>query len=912
VLVGRGRELDRIDDLLNQARASRSGVLAFVGGPGVGKTTLCREAVRRAAGFRVVHLTAFEPEAELPLAVVGDLLRGLRHDSNGLMSQVHSMAQALDAWSPSAHADWLALGVALLGLHVALSEREPLLVAVDDVQWVDGPSLDAFMFAWRRLNHDPIAVVVTSRPPPTPALATLGAIEVIGGLGSEPATELLRATAPVPIADPVARRLVEMTDGNALALTEVSRQLTAEQLSGSAPLPSSLPSSARLDASFGAAIRELTPDARLALAALALSGSTGGHAIAALGQLGLDTSALDPAIDQQLCEVADGHLRLRHPVIAAVAVSSVSANECRRIHAALAEVSRHSDPVWSAINLAQAVAGPSDRVATALEVAADAARARGGVVAAAPILARAAELTPSGQLREQRLLDAATAALFGGHLDLVFALTGRMRAESPHSPLLPMAIILEGRASLWRGWNDDLVEELWAVADDPNLAPAALEAVMPLLVNRCDYGRMVVTIPRVRQLIGDDVTTSAALMADLTDAVIGNRNVDRLRQAADTLLNAEIVGDDAIIRCGYAALACSFVEEHERSLALGTAAIEHIRRAGAVSALPFMLTVVGQAAWWCGRTHQARAALDEAVRVADDTGQQGMGGFAHGLLARIYATQGDRNRALTHGSSARMVAEEYEFRPCQVYDDHARGHVALVQGNVEDAAHALIAALRLLDELVGVDGDVILVPLHGDLAEALIRLKRFNEAGEVLARLDRHRGYSAWCRVVAARCRGLLPEEDWEERFRDAAAETGSGLALEHARSELNFGERLRRVRRNAEARQHLITAVDNFEQLGARAWAVRARDELRALGVRVATPRPTLETLTPQELRVCLAVAEGASNREAAAALFVSPKTVETHLSSAFRKLNVTSRTQMARLVTAAGPDRHRLDRVR
>jgi DNA-binding CsgD family transcriptional regulator len=871
----------------------------MVGGPGVGKTALCERAAELAGDMRVVRVQGVEEEQTLPLAALADLAAALRDVTEHIAGPAGELLDELATRRTPATTDPLAVGAALLELLAMAAERAPLLVVVDDYQWVEEASLRMVSFAWRRLRDDRVAILVAGRPPVPPVLR--GDVLELFGLGRDDAVRLVRRSSATPVAGRVADTLARASGGNPLVLTEVVGLLSPSQLDGSAPLPERLPTGRRAGESFAISIRALPPPSRTALAVVAAAGSGAfDYAPAALAALELEFEDLAPVERAALCRITPGQISLRHPLVGSAAFEAVGSGEYRRIQAALADVTSDMDPIRSANHLYEATVGPSEQVAMTLERAAAGARGDAGVLAAGQLLERAARVTPPGRVRAQRFLRAAAAALDEGRLPSVTHLCEHVTLNTADTETLAQATLLLARATLYTHHPAGLTDELWRLADDPLHGETALAMLVALYTNHGEARGVQAALRRL-DAAGPSLHPVAKAYAAIGHCFNGDPKAARaLVRSADWAVFASST-DPPLDLAAIAAVAAMYAEEYESALSCTTFLQRRARTEHVVSAMPFLLLVEGGLHWWRGDWRRAVACLHDTVTLGTDCDVRSIVGFAHGYLAAIRATTGDADLTGVHRRAAQRVADEDGVMPMTGYIAYAEGLCALSLGRYEEAVVALRRTQRRCDEMV--PDTLVIVPYASDLIDALVATRRLDEARRALddtARRARAQA-SPWGAVVVARGRALLAADDgWEASLSLALEMAGESFPFERAKTHLSFGQRLGREGRTGAARDHLQLALDLFDGLGATAWVERAASELRARHTRASATRRRSDELTPQELRVCLAVAEGATNREAAQALFLSTKTIETHLARAYRKLGVTSRSQLARLVAS------------
>jgi DNA-binding CsgD family transcriptional regulator len=567
--------------------------------------------------------------------------------------------------------------------------------------------------------------------------------------------------------------------------------------------------------------------------------------------------------------------------------------------------------------MAACAVAPDEGVAAALEAAALDARGRGAHATAARDFLRAAQLTPVDDPRARRLLEAATDSIRSGEADHALTLlreAGRLAGD----PLLAADVQrLTGHVEMRRGSPLVAYELLVAEAErvrsrDPRRAAGMfLEASVTHMMTG-DMHALITTAERARAL-ATSVDPAVELLAM---AVIGEAHL-AVGQVAegDALLTAcepyLLEGDPlAIVEIvGMAAHASIWIEKWDRAARIFDRLIPAARAASAVSALIYPLAAKAHLDLRLGRWGAARAEAGESVQLAKDTGQLPL--LAHSLaaLAEVEAALGQEEDCRRHAAEAQALVTRFQADATSVYVNAALGLLELGLGRIPEAIEALEAAHRVAERLRMQPALVLWAP---DLAEAYLRAGRREQADAVVAWLEERATATGalWTRAVAARLRALLaPEAEFRARFTEALAlHEGLPMPFERARTQLVFGERLRRARQRAEAREPLKAALDEFERLGARAWAERARTELRATGQQQARRAETAaEQLTPHELQIAVLVAQGMTNRETAASLFLSPKTIEYHLGQIYRKLDVRGRAQLARLMAMELPEGER-----
>ncbi|MEW9550078.1 LuxR C-terminal-related transcriptional regulator [Nonomuraea sp. NPDC050783] len=900
MLHGRATETAAIETLLASARAGEGGALALRGEAGVGKSALLDAAASLAAGAEpampVLRADGVEPEADLAFAALHQLL----HPVTGLLdalpgAQRDALSAALGlagAPAPASGPDRFLVAAGVLSLLAEAAAPGGLLCLVDDVQWMDRASADALLFAARRLRTERVAMLFSVRGD----TLLKGVPELrVGGLDEASCAALLAPAtgAAVPVAPGVVARLAALTGGNPLVLRESVAALSPAQLAGHAPLPDPLPGGEQL---FGDQVARLSPDARrLALLAslesdLALALRAGGEGGAAGGGEPFDGGAALHELEAAgLVTVAGGVVRFRHPLVRSAVHAAATSAQIRAAHAVLA---RLTDGDRRALHQAAAAVGTDEAVAADLAAAAGRARARGGHGDAATALARAAELTPDPLRRAARLKDAATAAWLAGrpgqaqsHLAEARELATPHRATHGAGGLLEEIAQLRGRFELNSGDASEAVRILAAGESIGMLADASEAASyvgdVPAMV---ELGRRARKHPP--GFLRDVVAGIGAMLEDgsggelLRGALAG---ADELTGAAELL---------------WASAAASYLGEADVSAELVERAGRAARVSGMVGQLPVVLEFVATGERLKGRPAESAAVAEEGLHLAREAGYTNSVAAHLANLAVVAALRGEEERCRHLAGEALAIAIPHRVGLRAGVASYALALLDLGLGRYA-AAHARFAALAAAGP--GAGHPTVTWRSTPDRVEAATAAGEHEAAREALAAYERWAAHAATdeARALLARCRALLADPGADaELFEEALRRHGE--PFERARTALLYGERLRRAQRPGRARSRLRAALETFERLGAAPWAERARGELRAAGE--ATARPAAgdarAALTPQELRIARMVAEGASSKEVAARLFLSPRTVEYHLYKIYPKLGVTSRTELARLL--------------
>jgi DNA-binding CsgD family transcriptional regulator len=890
-----------LDRLLEAAHDGHGGVLVVHGEPGVGKTALLEYAGEGGREFRVVRAVGVEGEMELPYAALQQLCSPILELTERLpMPQGDALAVAFGLSAGAPPSPFL-VGLAVLALLSEASEERPLLCLVDDAQWLDRASARALAFVARRLLAEKIAFVFAARELGD-TLAGLPELSV-EPLGRRDARTLLESVLPAPVDEHVLDRIVLETHGNPLALLELPRGMTPIQLAGGFGLPA-VPLSTSIEESFTRRLAKLPGDARRLLL-IAAADPTGDAALVwrAARQLRIPESIAETVEAEDLLDLGV-RVIFRHPLVRSAVWRAAGLKERRAVHRALAEATDPEiDPDRRAWHGAQAASLPDENVAAELERSAGRAQARGGLAAVAAFLERAAELTPQPAHRAQRLLAAASANREAGAPETALELLARVEAGlldelgrarvhllrgqiaseqrrggeagrlllsaagllEPLDPELARETYLEALAGAMSS-DVEVVGGASAVAKAARAAPtgAAPPRIVDVLLDAFairltdGYAAAAPTLARALEL----------LLADVSNDDVGRLSVSSSRDG--NIVALEMWDDEALHR-------------------LAARQVQAARDAGALVHLQFALSFLARSHMLAGELTTATLMIDEARLIAEATGNPALVN-APMILAAWRGSEAQASE-LIEATSEEAAARRWTS------NNYARSVLYNGLGRHDAARDAAWEAFQ--PDPIGYGA--YLAP---ELAEAASRTGDRALLESVLEWLSERTGVisSEWATGIEARVRALLSEgEVAENMYRESIVHlAGPRVRLELARTHLLYGEWLRRERRRLDARKHLRTALDAFTSMGAEAFARRAERELRATGERARKRTvDTRDQLTPQEEQVARLAAKGATNREIAAQLFISPSTVEYHLRKAFRKLDVKSRTQLAHRIS-------------
>ncbi|WP_030241035.1 ATP-binding protein [Streptomyces sp. NRRL S-350] len=925
MLYGREREQAALDELLEAARAGRSGVLLLSGEAGIGKTALLDDAVARAGeAFRVIRAAGVEYEAELPYAGLSLLLApgldrldvlpgpqrralemafGLADGGAADDGVAHGRVAGGGPAAGEGHADRLLVGLATLGLLAELAADKPLLCVLDDAQWLDRASLDALLLAARRLQAEGVALLLASRTDSAANTGTsvqrrLGLPELeVAALAEADATRLLaqRVGAELPAA--VRDRLLSEAAGNPLALTELPVTTGAQ-----AHAPGGLPLTSRLLIAFHGQVTGL-PAATQTLLLLAAAEESGelDVVLPAAAALGVTAEHLAPAEESGLVTVtADRRIAFRHPLLRSALLQRAPHHQKLSAHRAIADALPEGDRrTW---HLALAATAPDPDLAAALERTAVRAERRGGHGGAAAY-ERAARLTPDRDDATRRLVLAAEAATEEGELTRAEALAGEAAARTDN--VLAHALLDQVRATahFWRG-SYPTAYRLLLDAADTGIDPSYAARMLFQAFHAAWYAGeepVAAVLDRLAALPLTDGDPLAPLARHLPAAVLPalGRPAAALPPVRETAEAARRAGAESPVDLVQLCGATLILGRDDETSDLGAELVAEARAKGTVGVMPTLQFFLAEAELFHGRHHDAELTATEALGLARDTGQHQWVSQLTALLAYLAALDGRSDHCTDLAATALATTGPQTAAPAAglPWAQWALALLDLGQGRAGDAADRLhtlttgphrhhVSATRAVPDLV----------------EAAVRLGTPHRAAEPYERFARWTTAAdrPWAEALRLRCQALLgPDELAESAYRAALdLHEAAHRPFEQARTALLYGEWLRRTRRRTDARPHLRAALETFDRLAAHPWAARARTELAATGTPAPTPTGTRTTpqspLTPQELQIARLAAQGLTNRDIAAQLFLSPRTVAHHLYKAYPKLNITSRTEL------------------
>jgi DNA-binding CsgD family transcriptional regulator len=901
VLRGRRNEREALDRQLERVRAGQSSVQVLRGQPGVGKTALLDYVAERASDCRVARIAGVESEMELAFAGLHLLCAPMLDGLEGLPSPQRNALQVAFGMQDGDAPDRFLVGLAVLTLLAEAAEAEPLVCLVDDVQWLDQATAQTLTFVARRLLAERIAMVFAVREPTDiTELSGLPGL-VVGGLSDGDARVLLASAIPGRLDERVRDQIVAETRGNPLALLELPRGMTPAELAGGFGLTDARPLASRVEETFMQRVRALPAESqRLLLVAAAEPVGDATLLWRAAESLGIRGDAGKPAEEAGLIDLGI-RVRFRHPLVRSAAYRAAHFRDRQEVHRALAEATDpETDPDRRAWHRAQAASGPDEAVADELERSADRAQARGGTAAAAAFLAHAAELTPDPEQRGRRALAAAQAKFDAADSDEALALLAT-------AELTPLDELQRARLERLRA---EIVFARTRGSEAPGLLLDAARRLEPLDAALARETHLEATAaamyagrlggkPGVREAAQTARAAPAAPQPpraiDLLLDGLATRfaegypaGVPPLRTALDSFRHVEgLTARDA----RWLWLACRMAQDlwdDELWYELVTRGLRLARDTGVLRVLPIAATYRASLHVHAGAFGAASSLVEEANAIIRATGMAPLK-FASMMLA---GWRGNEAEALELFEPARPEATArgeglglgvLEWATALLYNGNGR------------YAEALAAAQRGCEE----DDDGLFAWTLVELIEAGVRSGATDAASAALDRLSARTQASGtdWALGIEAGSRALLSNgPDAERLYREAVERLERSRGVVHlARAQLLYGEWLRRENRRVDAREQLRAAYERFEQIGAEAFAERARRELVATGE--TAPRRTVETrdvLTPQEAQIARMASDRQTNPEIGATLFISPRTVEYHLRKVFTKLDISSRKEL------------------
>jgi len=901
-LQGRGEECAHLDQMLAAARSGESRVLLVRGEAGVGKSALLDYAMSSAGDMHTLRTVGVESEMELAFAALHQLCAPLLDRLQHIPAPQRAALETVFGIRTGPPPDRFLVGLAALSLLSEASEERPLLCVVDDAQWLDLASAQALGFVARRLLAESIMFVFGARQP-VEELLGLPESE-LSGLGDVDAGALLDSVTHTRLDQRIRDQIVAETRGNPLALLELPRGLSLTQMAGGFGLLRSDTLPSLIEQSFLTRIETL-PEPTRQLLLVAAAEPLGDPALLwrAAERLGVSAGAAEVGGAVGLLTI-NGRVTFRHPLVRSAVYRAASPDERRAAHTALAAtIDADADPDRHAWHRAAATSGPDDGVAAELESAAERARARGGLAAAAAFLQRSAGLTTDAVRRDGRAVSAARTSMDAGDFVGARRLLDSLRNRPLSEPIDVEAELLQGQLAFAAGPGRDapalllsaarrlealdieaargtyMTAWLAAVFAGDGAQPEALEEI-------CRGALALPTSPGGQPPL-------ELLLESLSLLILEGRAgaASKLHEAGRVFTADDISLSDTL-HWGLAATAASnALWDFHTSTAIARKHVEVLRQVGALGQLPVHLTALAVPTAWLGDLAEAESLISEASEVAAATGTQ----LAPYAELRLRSMQGNEQAStVLINSMIEQASDEGQGLAATT----AHWAAAVLHNGLAHYEVAAAAATRAT--LGNLDPWVAMWALP-ELIEATVRLGEMELAQRSLTELET---FTAHCGTelatgVTLRSQALIEQGEATDALYQDAIEclVRANVRPELARAQLLYGEWLRRQGRRVDARAQLRAGYDMFADMGMEGFAERARRELMATGetVRKRTSQAaTSDELTPQERQIALLVGEGLSNPEVGARLFLSPRTVEWHLRKVFAKLSISSRKEL------------------
>jgi DNA-binding CsgD family transcriptional regulator len=899
LLVGRAAEQAMIAGLLT--RSAHGSALLIRGAPGIGKSALVDDTVVRASRSRKVLRAAGTPsETGLELAGLHQLRWPILPWTNSLSELRRTALNVAFSITPGPAPERYVVAMAALDLLAEAAAYTPLLVVAEDIQWMDPATIAVLTFVGRRLESDAIVLIATTRDDvPSPLQdAAIGVMELLP-LADSDSRQLLAAIAP-ELRSTAQRRILAVAAGNPLALTELPRAL--DRSSGLADGPEWLPLSGRLQAAFADRVKSLPADTRTALTLLALHDSDAlAELLAALPAAGVRSdglAAFGPAVEASLVELSAGAVRFRHPLMRSAVYQLPSPSIRAACHSALAAaVGTETDR--GTLHRARAAAGFDPGLADDLEAVAQRAVGRGAVSTAVTALARAAELTPSVPDKQRFLSRAATLAYQLGERDVGDALRARLAPLADDEPSrLRLEELNEAADASTSGGISRIFTLVELAKQARELGDGRLAAsLLRSAAYRC-WARQpnAAAAHTIAGLLATDPhwldRAQQAIVLGLADPVGSAKAVTSLLAS----LSMAELDSETVQSLGHAA---SCIGDFELADSIYTGVVVRLRIEGRLQVLARALLLQAWARLRRGQWSTAVSLAEEGRRLAEECERLEWQANGYAAQAMVAALRGQAAESESLAARAEQIAVPYQMTNAVATSVLARAVTAAGEGDFPRAWDYLV---RMHDE-----GDPGCHPIQAlwalsHLAHAALQCGQVESTRRMVRQLTERlavasAGPAARMNVLYAQAL-LAPDDVVDDRLREAIGRDVGIWPFERSRLQFVLGSRLRRQHRVRDCRQYLLAARDGFDNLGAACWADRARDELRAAGVPSPMPVPAIwSELSPQELQIARMVAEGLSNREIGERLYLSHRTVSSHLYRLFPKLGITSRVQLTTL---------------
>ncbi|MCO8276738.1 LuxR C-terminal-related transcriptional regulator [Actinoplanes sp. TRM 88003] len=881
-IIGRDELISALDALIGAAVDGQGAAVVLRGEAGIGKTVLLEHAVRagRERGLRVLSVTGVQAEGEIPYAGLDQLLRPVR-----------SVAAAVE--SPYRRA------VEVLGL--LGDSGEAVLLAVEDAHWLDAETWETLTFLGRRVGSDRIALVMAVRDGEDIdlRLAAAGLPELrLEPLPDADAGALLDRTAP-GLVPPLRARVLDEAAGNPLGVVELGS--AAARSGSSALLPSSLPLSTRVERTFAGLVAELPPLTRQLLLIAALNDGSNLDEIRAAGAVltgaEVPTEAIQPAVTSRLVTVDEQYeVRFRHPLLRSALRQQAAPGDRRRVHEALAAVLADS-PARRLWHRASAVPGRDEALARELTAVAADAMQRHTVAFALAAANRAVQLSEDPAARARRQIWAVHAAHEQGDPDTARRILAeiddqdlrpadRVRVVFMRDHYFPGASSGPERLLSYAG----MIRTMHEGGDHEAATQAMCDVALGVYYSNAPaHVRDQLVEATLALGLDEDDPRLTGILGQIAPVEHGAAAVERLRQL---LLRTDI---PPTWRADLTVAAWA-VGAFDVAAALGLSSVADLRRQGRIGTLSVSLSAAAAAHASLGDTRSALPLAAESIALATEIGQRTWVLGGHLITAQAEALRGETDSARRRADAAEQALSAARRFPMLALVQRARGLAALAEGHAEDAFRQFMRVFDPADTMYFPNQQLHLL---GHLAEAAVlgglleELRPVADAMEPVA----ERSQSPALRVGYGYARAVLTGD-----YEKALADDLTAWPFDRARLQLTYGSALRRAYKITESRPLLREAATTFDTLGATPWADRARAELRATGETRRRPMDALDALTPQEQQIARLAADGLSNREIGERLFLSPRTVSTHLYRIYPKVNVRSRAELARILVSSG----------
>jgi DNA-binding CsgD family transcriptional regulator/tetratricopeptide (TPR) repeat protein len=901
-LVGRADEIAGLRRLLLRTEPGGASMLVE-GEAGIGKSAVLAHLVDLAvdARYRVLTCTGLESASPVGYAALHQLLKPLLKHMDRLPARQHEALASAFGLAHGSSPDRLLVSIASLGLLEEAASTTPLFIAVEDLHWIDRSTQHVVEFIGMRLGESAVSMVATTRSSWSGAPRFEGLERTVLGPLDDTASRRIIVEAAPQLSEAQKARVLREAGGNPLAIRELAVAVSAP--TRRAALRRVLPTTQRLEQAFLGRLADVPRRSRsLMLLAAAADDADMLEVLDAGRLLGLALSDLAPLEAEGMLRVVDERPRFRHPLIRAAILGASPAHELQQAHSALAQTVR--DPARAAWHRAATTFERDEAVARALEDAGSRAQSRGALDEAAAAFARAAELSELDEARASRLARAADVSRSAGLGAEALELVEEAERIAAKPETIALLATTRNGLSLTTGLTGHTpadVERTIAVLAGPHNAELRMSVLWAAAMTVRGRNLAEVEWRKIERQVRA-IETQSPLKPIVLALMSPLGRVDQDVRAALPQLVAEL--DDSPIGMLSLAIAAESLHDIDTALTCWGLARERFHERGAPADEAQALRGKGTLLMLRGRLREGIADAEFGARMARETAQPLIEGMCIATIARGYAILGDTEMTAATLRRQKALSSVYPLAMATADARWAAGMVALAENRYHDAlidlTHVTVHPTRGLWAIA-------------DRAEAAVRAGRADTVRESVEVAERSaRAYrSAFLGSLVARSRALLAESDGDGAGAEAHFIRCIGMGefgespVELARSHLLFGEWLRRERRTVEARTHLAQALAAFDTIGARMLAERAAAELRAAGAAPRRGEPGLATgsaLTPQELQVAVLAARGMSNKEIADRVYLSHRTVSTHLYKVFPKLGIASRSQLRDALEQSG----------